>query len=184
MKTQIIHLASRVATTVPHYSTWLHIAIGSHFSLRKWWQRPHFPTKQNWQRWPHFPTKLAAAASFSYKIEGGARICRFGNITGAWRLFWHGLGLWDSGYWPLFQNEIFKSKFWFLPQLFQEIWPIMLAIQGYPAPAAWHQAAEPRYFKMTFCDQNSASAISGILAKYAFRGLGNRGKNVDCPLSN
>ena len=35
--------------------------IGSHFSLRKWW------------RWPHFPTKLAAVASFSYKIGGGGK---------------------------------------------------------------------------------------------------------------
>ena len=35
--------------------------IGSHFSLRKWWWRPHFPTK------------LAAAASFSYKIGGGGK---------------------------------------------------------------------------------------------------------------
>ena len=35
--------------------------IGSHFSLRKW-------------RWrPHFPTKLAAVASFSYKIGGGGK---------------------------------------------------------------------------------------------------------------
>ena len=32
--------------------------IGSHFSLRKW------------QRWPHFRIKLAAVASFSYKIGG------------------------------------------------------------------------------------------------------------------
>ena len=52
--------------------------IGSHFSLRKW------------QRRPHFPTKLAAVASFSYKIGGGRRISLqnwrrrqgFGNITG------------------------------------------------------------------------------------------------------
>ena len=35
--------------------------IGSHFSLRKW------------QRRPHSPTKLAAAASFSYKIGGGGK---------------------------------------------------------------------------------------------------------------
>ena len=52
--------------------------IGSNFSLRKWWRRPHFPTK------------LAAAASFSYKIGGGGIIFLqnwrrwqgFGNITG------------------------------------------------------------------------------------------------------
>ena len=52
--------------------------IGSHFSLRKWWRRPHFPTK------------LAAVASFSYKIGGGSLIFLqnwrrrqgFGNITG------------------------------------------------------------------------------------------------------
>ena len=52
--------------------------IGSHFSLRKWQQRPHFPTK------------LAAVASFSYKIGGGGLIFLqnwqrwqgFGNITG------------------------------------------------------------------------------------------------------
>ena len=51
--------------------------IGSHFSLRK-------------RRWrPHFPTKLAAVASFSYKIGGGGLIFLqnwrrwqgFGNIT-------------------------------------------------------------------------------------------------------
>ena len=45
--------------------------IGSHFSLRKWWRRPHF--LQNWWRWPHFPTKLAEAALFSYKIGGGGK---------------------------------------------------------------------------------------------------------------
>ena len=55
--------------------------IGSHFSLRKWRQRPHFPTK------------LAAVASLLYKIGGGALIFLqnsqnwrrrqgFGNITG------------------------------------------------------------------------------------------------------
>ena len=66
--------------------------IGSHFSLRKWRWRPHFPTKlaaaasfsykigdcdliflQNWQRQLHFITKLAAAASFSYKMGGGSK---------------------------------------------------------------------------------------------------------------
>ena len=35
--------------------------IGSHFSLRKWRRRPHFPTK------------LAAVASFTYKIGGGGK---------------------------------------------------------------------------------------------------------------
>ena len=63
--------------------------IGSHFSLRKWRRRPHFPTK------------LAAAASFSYKIGGGGLIFQqnwrqrqgFGNITGGcsdmvWILAW------------------------------------------------------------------------------------------------
>ena len=50
--------------------------IGSDFSLRKW------------QRRPHFPKKLAAVASFSYKIGGGGLIFLqnwrqgFGNITG------------------------------------------------------------------------------------------------------
>ena len=52
--------------------------IGSHFSLRKW-RRRH-----------HFLTKLAAVASFSYKIGGGGLIFQqnwrrpqgFGNITG------------------------------------------------------------------------------------------------------
>ena len=39
----------------------LHIGIDSHFSLRKWRLRPHFPTK------------LAAAASFSNKIGGGGK---------------------------------------------------------------------------------------------------------------
>ena len=65
--------------------------IGSHFSLRKW------------RRWPHFPTKLAAVASFSYKIGGGGLIFlqnwwwwqEFGNITGGcsdmvWILGLHG----------------------------------------------------------------------------------------------
>ena len=58
--------------------------IGSHFSLRKWRQRPHFPTKlaavaggliflQNWRLRLHFPTKLAAAASLSYKIGSGGK---------------------------------------------------------------------------------------------------------------
>ena len=36
--------------------------IGSHFSLRKWRRRPHFPTK------------LAAVASFSHKFDGGGLI--------------------------------------------------------------------------------------------------------------
>ena len=39
--------------------------IGSHFSefsLRKW------------RQWPHIPTKLAAVVSFSYKIGGGGLI--------------------------------------------------------------------------------------------------------------
>ena len=52
--------------------------IGSHFSLRKWRRRPHFPTK------------LAAVALFSYKIGSGGLIFLqnwrrrqgFGNITG------------------------------------------------------------------------------------------------------
>ena len=52
--------------------------IGSHFSLRKW------------QRRPHFPTKLEAVVSFSYKIGRGGLIFLqnwrrwqgFGNITG------------------------------------------------------------------------------------------------------
>ena len=35
---------------------------GSHFCLRKWRRRPHFPTK------------LAAVASFYYKIGGGGLI--------------------------------------------------------------------------------------------------------------
>ena len=55
-----------------------HWPFGSHFSLRKWRRRPHFPTK------------LAAVASFSYKIGGGGLIFLqnwrqrhgFGNITG------------------------------------------------------------------------------------------------------
>ena len=82
--------------------------IGSHFSLRKWRRRPHFPTKlaavasfsykiggggliflQNWRRWPHFPTKLAAVASFSYKIGGGGK--DFATLLAA-VLTW-------SGYW-------------------------------------------------------------------------------------
>ena len=52
------------------------LRIGSHFSVRKW------------RRWPHFPTKLAAMASFFYKIGGGGLIFLqnwrqgFDNITG------------------------------------------------------------------------------------------------------
>ena len=44
--------------------------IGSYFSLRKW------------RRWPHFPTKLAAVASFSYKIGGGGLIFQQNNKIG------------------------------------------------------------------------------------------------------
>ena len=53
------------------------------------------------RRRPHFPTKLAAAASFSYKIGGGGLIFLqnwrrrqgFGNITGGvltWSEYWDG----------------------------------------------------------------------------------------------
>ena len=69
-----------------------HWQFGSNFSLRKW------------RRQPHFPTKLAAAASFSYKIGGDGLIFLqnwrrwqgFGNITGGcsdmvWILGW-GIG--------------------------------------------------------------------------------------------
>ena len=64
--------------------------IGSHFSLRKWRRRPHFPIK------------LAAVASFSYKIGGGGLIFLqnwrrrqgFGNITGRLAAV-----LTCSGYW-------------------------------------------------------------------------------------
>ena len=59
--------------------------IGSHF-LRKW-------------RWrPHFPTKLAAVASFSYKI-GGVGLIFLQN----WRQRASGkdLGIWQH-YWRLF----------------------------------------------------------------------------------
>ena len=60
--------------------------IGSHFSLRKWF---NFPTKLAApQRWPHFPTKLAAAASFPTKLAAAARIWQH-----YWRLFWHGLDI-------------------------------------------------------------------------------------------
>ena len=54
------------------------LLIGSHFSLRKW------------RGQPYFPKKLAAVASFSYKIGDGGLIFLqnwrrqqgFGNITG------------------------------------------------------------------------------------------------------
>ena len=45
---------------------------------------------QNWRRWHHFPTKLAAAASFSYKIGGGGK--DLATLLAA-VLTW-------SGYWP------------------------------------------------------------------------------------
>ena len=53
--------------------------IGSYFSLRKW------------QRLPHFPTKLAAVASFSYKIGGGGKdlatlLVAVLTWSGYWRL--------------------------------------------------------------------------------------------------
>ena len=55
--------------------------IGSHFSLRKWWRRPHFPIK------------LAAVASFlviSYKIGGGGKdLATLLEAVLTW-----------SGYWP------------------------------------------------------------------------------------
>ena len=62
----------------------LHIGpIGSHFSLRKWrWTGGGFIFLQNWRRWAHFPTKLAAAASFSYKIGGGGKDLATLLITG------------------------------------------------------------------------------------------------------
>ena len=41
------------------------LPIGSHLTLRKWRRRPHFPIK------------LAAVASFSYKIGGGGLIFGF-----------------------------------------------------------------------------------------------------------
>ena len=59
--------------------------IGSHFSLRKWRRRPHIPTK------------LAAVASFSYKIGGSGLIFlqnwRRRIRQHYWWLFWHGLDI-------------------------------------------------------------------------------------------
>ena len=52
--------------------------IGSHFSLRKWRRRPHFPTK------------LAAAASFSNKIGGGGKdLATLLAAVLTWSGYWH-----------------------------------------------------------------------------------------------
>ena len=51
--------------------------IGSHFFLRKWWRRPHFLTK------------LAAVASFSYKIGGGGKdLATLLTAVLTWSGFW------------------------------------------------------------------------------------------------
>ena len=53
--------------------------IGSHFPLRKWRRRPHFPTKS------------AEVASFSYKIgSGGEDLATLLAAVLTW-----------SGYWPI-----------------------------------------------------------------------------------
>ena len=49
--------------------------IGSHFSPRKWRRRPHFPTK------------LAAVASFSYKI-GGKDLATLLAAVLTWSGYW------------------------------------------------------------------------------------------------
>ena len=54
---------------------------------------------QNWRRWPHFPTKLAAAASFSYKIGGSGK--DLATLLAA-VLTW-------SGYWVVYQKNIILS---------------------------------------------------------------------------
>ena len=64
--------------------------IGSHFSLRKWRQRPHFPTK------------LAAAASFSNKIGSGKNLATLLAAVLTWSGYWNlhqpgGLAPW--GWW-------------------------------------------------------------------------------------
>ena len=50
--------------------------ISSHFSQRKW------------RRQPHFPTKLAAVASFSYKIGGGDLATLLAAVL-TWSGYWH-----------------------------------------------------------------------------------------------
>ena len=79
--------------------------IGSHLSPRKRRWRPHFPTKLAavasfsykiggsglifLQIWrrPHFPTKLAAAASFSKKI-GGKDLATLLAAVLTWSGYW------------------------------------------------------------------------------------------------
>ena len=44
---------------------------------------------QNWRRWPHFPTKLAAAASFSFKIgSGGKDLTTLLEAVLTWSGYW------------------------------------------------------------------------------------------------
>ena len=48
---------------------------------------------QNWRRWPHFPTKLAAVASFSYKIGGGGKdLATLLPSVLTWSGYWPHLG--------------------------------------------------------------------------------------------
>ena len=74
--------------------------IGSHFSLRKWRRRPHFPIKL--AAWPHFLAKLAAVASFSYKIGGGGK--DLATLLAA-VLTW-------SGYWNQLTTQSFNIQNW------------------------------------------------------------------------
>ena len=71
------------------------------------WQQLFSKKMATGRRRPHFPTKLAAAASFSYKIGGGGIIFLqnwrrwqgFGNITGGCSdMVWILEGGWTDGY--------------------------------------------------------------------------------------
>ena len=100
---------------------------------------------QNWRRWPHFPTKLAAAPHFPTKLAAAARIWQH-----YWRLFWHGL---DIGVLVL---SCSYTKFLINARIF------IIIFRNYFS----NLFSCPCYFEMNFFDQNSAPAISEILAKY------------------
>ena len=101
--------------------------IGSHFSLRKW------------RQWPHFPNKLAAVASFFYKIGGGGLIFLqnwrrrqgFGKITGGCSDMVWILGREDQvpcQYYKSSDNIIFYRK---KVQEIKKKWIVMLLLQRF-----------------------------------------------------
>ena len=117
-----------------------------HAILSGWWR-------------PHFPTKLAAAASFSYKIGGGGLI-----LLQNWRLrphfptqFWRWQGFGNITFGcsdisdmvrileklflkfvilpPLFQNELFWSKF--CPRYFRKFGQLYIQGQNATVTSYW-----------------------------------------------